>query len=60
MRYILPEKESWIELGGSGMFRPEVLEPLGVETPVLAFGLGIERLSNVKIRNNRYKNALQK
>ena len=44
----LPEKESWIELGGSGMFRPEVLEPLGVETPVLAFGLGIERLAMLK------------
>jgi len=45
----LPEKESWIELGGSGMFRPEVLEPLGVETPVLAFGLGIERLAMLKL-----------
>ena len=43
----LPEKESWIELGGSGMFRPEVLEPLGVETPVAAFGLGIERLAMI-------------
>ncbi|ADZ09326.1 Phenylalanyl-tRNA synthetase alpha chain [Methanobacterium lacus] len=45
----LPQKESWIELGGSGMFRPEVLEPLGVETPVLAFGLGIERLAMLKL-----------
>ena len=45
----LPEKESWIELGGSGMFRPEVLEPLGVETPVIAFGLGIERLAMLKL-----------
>lgn len=45
----LPEKESWIELGGSGMFRPEVLEPLGIETPVLAFGLGIERLAMLKL-----------
>ncbi|WP_048190759.1 phenylalanine--tRNA ligase subunit alpha [Methanobacterium sp. SMA-27] len=45
----LPEKGSWIELGGSGMFRPEVLEPLGVETPVLAFGLGIERLAMLKL-----------
>ena len=49
MKYTLPEKESWIELGGSGMFRPEVLEPLGVETPVLAFGLGIERLAMLKL-----------
>lgn len=45
----LPEKESWIELGGSGMFRPEVLEPLGINTPVAAFGLGIERLAMIKL-----------
>ncbi|REE28619.1 MULTISPECIES: phenylalanine--tRNA ligase subunit alpha [Methanothermobacter] len=44
----LPEKKSWIELGGAGMFRPEVLEPLGVETPVAAFGLGIERLAMIR------------
>ncbi|KZX16233.1 phenylalanine--tRNA ligase alpha subunit [Methanobrevibacter cuticularis] len=44
----LEEKESWIELGGSGMFRPEVLEPLGVNVPVLAFGLGIERLAMIR------------
>lgn len=34
----------WIELGGSGIFRPEVTEPLGIRTPVLAWGLGLERL----------------
>lgn len=45
----LPDKQSWIELGGAGMFRPEVLEPLGVETPVAAFGLGIERLSMIRL-----------
>ncbi|MBV1768192.1 MAG: phenylalanine--tRNA ligase subunit alpha, partial [Methanobacterium sp.] len=45
----LEEKESWIELGGAGMFRPEVLEPLGVETPVAAFGLGIERLAMIEL-----------
>lgn len=44
----LEEKESWIELGGSGMFRPEVLEPLGIHVPVLAFGLGIERLAMIR------------
>ena len=44
----LPEKDSWMELGGAGMFRPEVLEPLGIKTPVLAFGLGIERLAMVR------------
>ncbi len=36
--------QDWIELGGSGVFRPEVTWPLGVKKPVLAWGLGIERL----------------
>lgn len=44
----LEEKESWIELGGSGMFRPEVLAPLAIKDPVLAFGLGIERLAMIR------------
>jgi phenylalanyl-tRNA synthetase alpha chain len=36
--------KSWIELCGSGVFRPEVTIPLGVRVPVLAWGPGIERL----------------
>ena len=35
----------WIELGGSGIFRPEVTRPLGVDVPVLAWGLGIDRMA---------------
>ncbi len=34
----------WIELGGSGIFRPEVTKPLGVDVPVIAWGLGIDRI----------------
>lgn len=34
----------WLELGGSGIFRPEVTTPLGIEAPVLAWGLGLERV----------------
>jgi phenylalanyl-tRNA synthetase alpha chain len=34
----------WIEFGGSGIFRPEVTMPLGINVPVLALGLGIDRL----------------
>ena len=34
----------WIEFGGSGIFRPEVTMPLGVKEPVIAWGLGIDRL----------------
>jgi phenylalanyl-tRNA synthetase alpha chain len=36
--------KSWIELSGSGVFRPEVTFPLGVRVPVLAWGPGVERL----------------
>lgn len=35
----------WIELGGAGIFRPEVVQPLlGKNVTVLAWGLGIDRL----------------
>ncbi len=37
--------DQWLELGGAGIFRPEVTEPLGVDHPVLAWGLGLERLA---------------
>uniref|UniRef100_A0A7J2THB5 Phenylalanine--tRNA ligase alpha subunit n=1 Tax=Archaeoglobus fulgidus TaxID=2234 RepID=A0A7J2THB5_ARCFL len=39
----------WIELGGAGVFRKEVTEPLGIEGKVLAWGLGIGRLAMLKI-----------
>lgn len=40
-----PVKKEWIELGGSGIFRPEMVKPLiGKEIPVLAWGLGMERI----------------
>ncbi|MFA5513318.1 MAG: phenylalanine--tRNA ligase subunit alpha [Sphaerochaetaceae bacterium] len=35
----------WFELGGSGIFRPEVTKALGVDVPVLAWGLGIDRMA---------------
>lgn len=42
----------WMELGGSGLFRPEVTEPVGVKNPVLAWGLGLERLAMMKFGLN--------
>ncbi|MDR2314407.1 MAG: phenylalanine--tRNA ligase subunit alpha [Spirochaetaceae bacterium] len=35
----------WFELGGSGIFRPEVTESLGVHVPVAAWGIGIDRMA---------------
>ncbi len=39
----------WLELGGAGIFRPEVTAPLGVPCPVLAWGLGLERLAMMRL-----------
>jgi phenylalanyl-tRNA synthetase alpha chain len=41
-------KDTWMELGGSGIFRPEVTAPFGVKHPVLAWGLGFERLAMLR------------
>ena len=38
----------WMELGGAGIFRPEVVAPFGVKYPVLAWGFGFERLAMLK------------
>ncbi|MGI5173271.1 phenylalanine--tRNA ligase subunit alpha [Treponema sp. OMZ 840] len=35
----------WFELGGSGIFRPEVTRSMGVDVPVLAWGIGIDRMA---------------
>jgi phenylalanyl-tRNA synthetase alpha chain len=40
-----PETGELIEIGNSGLFRDEVLEPLGVEGDVMAWGLALERLA---------------
>jgi len=58
------EKNKWIELGGAGMFRPEVVEPLmGEFVPVLAWGFGLGRVIspyyNIKDLRDFYKNDLK-
>ncbi len=35
----------WFELGGSGIFRPEVTKAMGIDCPVLAWGIGIDRMA---------------
>ena len=35
----------WFELGGSGIFRPEVTKAMGLDCPVLAWGIGIDRMA---------------
>ncbi len=45
----VPELKSWIELCGMGIFRPEVLAPLNIKYPVLAWGGGLERLALLEL-----------
>jgi phenylalanyl-tRNA synthetase alpha chain len=58
-----PEKKIWLELGGAGIFRPEVTIPLlGENIPILAWGPGFDRIlmDYYKIKDLRelYKNNL--
>jgi phenylalanyl-tRNA synthetase alpha chain len=45
----MEDRGKWLEMGGSGVFRPEVTQPLGCRHPVLAWGLGIERLAMLRL-----------
>lgn len=44
-----PRLKRWMELCGMGMFRPEVLAPMGIKHHVLAWGGGLERLAMVEL-----------
>jgi len=39
----------WIEMGGAGVFREEVTTPLGINYPVLAWGLGVSRIAMLRL-----------
>jgi phenylalanyl-tRNA synthetase alpha chain len=44
--------DKWVEMGGMGIFRPEVVHPLGIKNPVLAWGVGIERIAMLRFGLN--------
>jgi phenylalanyl-tRNA synthetase alpha chain len=59
------EKKVWLELGGAGIFRPEVVVPLlGQNIPVLAWGPGFDRILmdyyEIKDLRELYKNDITK
>lgn len=58
------EREKWVEVLGAGVFRPEVSKTLfGVEVPVLAWGMGMERMIseyfNITDIRDLYRNDLK-
>ncbi|MFX0105578.1 MAG: phenylalanine--tRNA ligase subunit alpha [Candidatus Hodarchaeota archaeon] len=46
--------DEWLEMGGSGIFRPEVTYPWGIKNPtrVLAWGQGLERIAMLYFGRN--------
>lgn len=52
-----PQLNKWVEIGNSGMFRPEMLEPMGLPSDVraLGWGLSLERPTMIRygIKNIR-------
>jgi phenylalanyl-tRNA synthetase alpha chain len=44
----MESRDKWMEMGGAGIFRPEVTRPFGCKVPVLAWGLGLDRLAMLR------------
>jgi phenylalanyl-tRNA synthetase alpha chain len=57
------KRHEWIEALGAGIFRPELLRPLGIRYPVLAWGIGFSRLAMIKLGiediRDLYKNDIE-
>ncbi len=45
----IESRGKWVELGGAGVFRKEVTQPLGIKYPVLAWGLGVSRVAMLRL-----------
>lgn len=50
----------WMELGGAGIFRPEVTSPFGIDVPVLAWGLGLDRMAMMALGINDIRELFSK
>lgn len=52
-----PDLKKWTEIGNSGIFRPEMLRPMGLpeNVRVIAWGLSLERPTMIKYRLNNIR-----
>ncbi|KAG8969412.1 Phenylalanyl-tRNA synthetase, beta subunit, cytoplasmic [Tulasnella sp. 419] len=52
-----PQLNKWVEIGNSGMFRPEMLEPMGLpsDVRVLGWGLSLERPTMIRYGINNIR-----
>jgi len=56
--YIWHKKLGWLEVLPAGIFRPELTLPLGIKEPVLAWGIGIDRLYMIRENINDIRQIL--
>jgi len=57
--YVRHPRLGWMEVFPGGVLRPEVLRPLGVDVPVLAWGIGVMRLAMVSLGCNDIRELFQ-
>ena len=57
--YVRHPRLGWMEVFPGGILRPEVLRPMGVEVPVIAWGIGIMRLAMVALGCNDIRELFQ-
>jgi len=55
-----PGLKKWVEIGNSGMFRPEMLLPMGLpkDVNVIAWGLSLERPTMIKCGINNIRELI--
>jgi len=56
--YFDEKRGKWMELINSGMFRPESLAPYGITKPIIAWGLGLERLAMLMLEQGKLKDII--
>ena len=56
--YFDEKRGKWMELINSGIFRPESLAPYGITQPVIAWGMGLERLAMLMLGANKLKDIV--
>ena len=55
-----PQLKKWVEVGNSGMFRPEMLESMGLPSDmrVYGWGLSLERPTMIKYKMSNIRDLL--
>ncbi|KII73209.1 Phenylalanine--tRNA ligase alpha subunit [Thelohanellus kitauei] len=58
--YTEPSLKKWVEVGNSGIFRREMLDPMGIpeDVNVIAWGLSLERPTMIKYNINNIRTLI--